>query len=52
MLTKMETKGICLCKQETHIEDFSRTIVNKDSFRSYLKTNYKPVSENKQFNVL
>jgi len=28
MSTKMETKGICLCKQETHIEDSSRTIVN------------------------
>ena len=23
----METKGICLCKQETNVEDSSRTIV-------------------------
>src|SRR5580692_373594 len=23
----METKGICLCKQETNVEDFSRTLV-------------------------
>ena len=24
---QMEAKGICLCKQETHVEDSSRTIV-------------------------
>jgi len=27
MLTKMEIKGIYLYKQETHIEDSSRTII-------------------------
>ena len=26
--TKKGTKGICLCKQETHVEDSSRTVVN------------------------
>jgi hypothetical protein len=31
-----ERKGICLCKQETHVEDSSRTIV---TFFFYLFTN-------------
>ena len=26
-LTRMEIKGICLCKQATNVEDSSRTIV-------------------------
>ena len=25
--TRMETKGICLCKQATNVEDSSKTIV-------------------------
>ena len=31
--TKMETKGICLCKQATKVEDSSRTIVKSRSSR-------------------
>ena len=31
MSTKMETKGICLYKQETNIEDSSRTIITPPS---------------------
>jgi hypothetical protein len=30
MLSRMEIKGICLCKQVTNIEDSSRTIITKD----------------------
>jgi len=30
----METKGICLCKQETHVEDSSRTIVRMIGIRA------------------